>query len=154
VTENDGLAPARPSLVVRAATPADVADLAELAGELGYPCEPADMARRLASIAPGDEIRVAELDGRVAGWAHLTVHRSLAWEPFAEVLGLVVRDGMRGRGVGRALMNAAESWAIERGLASVRVRSAVHRDAAHAFYRALGYSESKRQAVFVKRIRG
>jgi ribosomal protein S18 acetylase RimI-like enzyme len=53
---------------------------------------------------------------------------------------LAVAKGVRRTGVGRALMAAAEAWALDQGfdLLSLDVRST--NDAALAFYRHLGYS--------------
>jgi GNAT superfamily N-acetyltransferase len=137
-------------LVIRRAGTSDTEALAELAGELGYPTEPAAMARRLASLPIQDDVWVAVVDGSVAGWAHCTVRRSLVVEPHVEVMGLVVGEAWRGRGVGRRLMSAAEQSARAAGVESIRLRSGVQRDGAHAFYRRLGYSDRKRQVVFVR----
>jgi GNAT superfamily N-acetyltransferase len=137
-------------LVIRRAERSDAAALAELAGELGYPTEPAEMERRLAALPRGDDVWVAVLDGRVVGWAHCTVRRSLLIEPHIEVMGLVVGEPWHGRGVGRHLMAAAEQSARAAGVGSIRLRSGVQREGAHAFYLGLGYREQKRQAVFVR----
>jgi GNAT superfamily N-acetyltransferase len=51
---------------------------------------------------------------------------------------LVVRNDHRGQGIGRALMNAFEAWARNRGCALVALAT---RRAA-PFYQALGYQES------------
>ncbi len=138
--------------IVRPAESSDVAALAELAGELGYPTEAADLARRLAELLAGDDVWVAELDGRVVGWAHCTVRRSLVVEPHIEVMGLVVGEGWRGRGIGRLLMAAADRSARAHGVSVIRLRSSIHREGAHAFYLGLGYREHKRQAVFVREV--
>ena len=143
-----GEAAVRPT--IRAAEPSDVAALAELAGELGYPTEPAAMADRLADLPAGDEILVALQDGVIVGWAHCAIHRSLVMEPHAEVLGLVVGEPMRGLGIGRHLMAAAEDWARAHQVPFIRLRSSAHRDGAHAFYLGLGYREQKRQVVFIR----
>jgi GNAT superfamily N-acetyltransferase len=128
----------------------DAPAIAELAGELGYAVEPAEIGRRLGSLDPGDEVWVGETGGLVVAWIHVGERRGLVSAPRAEILGLVVAEAYRGRGIGRLLVASAETWAAARGLGSVLVRSALHRDEAHAFYAKLGYRETKRQAVFVK----
>jgi ribosomal protein S18 acetylase RimI-like enzyme len=138
---------------IRPAATADAPAIAELAGQLGYPAEASVLAARLASLDDRSTVYVAESDGAVVGWIHCCERRTLGSDPQAEVLGLVVAEDQRGRGIGRALMARAEDWANERGFACVRLNSAVHRDGAHGFYSALGYTEIKRQAVFVKHLR-
>jgi GNAT superfamily N-acetyltransferase len=135
---------------IRPATAADAPAMADLAGQLGYPAEASVMVARLASLDARGTVFVAECDGAVAAWIHCHERRTLAAEPVAEVLGLVVAEEQRGRGIGSALMARAEVWAKAHGFDRVRLNSAVHRDGAHDFYSALGYSESKRQVVFVK----
>jgi ribosomal protein S18 acetylase RimI-like enzyme len=137
---------------IRRAVIEDASVLAVLSGELGYPVETDEIERRLASLPPDDEVWVAAIDGTVVGWIHCSVRRTLVVEPHLEILGNVVGERWRGRGVGRALMAAAEASARERRVSVVRLRSASHRDSAHDFYRALGYREQKTQLVFVQEL--
>ncbi|MGH9681099.1 MAG: GNAT family N-acetyltransferase, partial [Candidatus Acidiferrales bacterium] len=109
----------------------------------------------LAAIgdAPGHATFVAAIeDGEVAGWIHLSEVRSPEIEPNAEITALVVSSRYRSAGAGRRLVERGEEWARRRGLAIVCVRSNVIRDRAHAFYRALGYAETKTQKMFRKSI--
>jgi GNAT superfamily N-acetyltransferase len=55
------------------------------------------------------------------------------------VQAIVIDAAYRGRGIGKILMSAAESWASERGYDSVALYSNVSRSGAHSFYEALGY---------------
>jgi GNAT superfamily N-acetyltransferase len=137
---------------IRGAVTQDSPALAELSGELGYPAEPDEIEGRLVSLPPDDDVWVATIDGTVVGWVHCSVRRTLVVEPHLEILGNVVGERWRGRGVGRALMARAESSARDRGVSVIRVRSAGHRDSAHAFYRAVGYREQKTQLVFVREV--
>ena len=138
--------------VLRRALLGDAAALAELSGELGYPAEPDEIERRLAALPLDDDVWVATVEGIVVGWIHCSLRRSLVVEPGIEILGNVVGERWRGRGVGRELMAAAERSATERGVSVVRLRSGSHRDEAHAFYRAVGYREQKTQRVFVREV--
>lgn len=65
------------------------------------------------------------------------------FNPFFVVEDLVVDEGCRGRGAGRALMEALEAVARQRGCAYMMLVSGRERQGAHALYRALGYSEEK-----------
>ena len=51
-------------------------------------------------------------------------------------------------------MAYAERWSADRGYASVTLASHVSRDAAHAFYRALGYDNAGTSNLFRKELGG
>ena len=146
-----------PDVAVRRMRADDAAAAAELARQLGYPTTAAQAGERLrrAAQTPDAVVLVAEAAaGRVVGWAHAFGVYLLESEPYAELGGLVVDEGERGRGVGRALVAAVESWAREGGFASVRLRSNVVRERAHAFYERLGYERVKTQHCFRRELRG
>ena len=63
---------------------------------------------------------------------------------------LVVAEEHRGQGIGKALLDQAETWAKERSLTSVWIRSNVVRQNAHDFYLKQGYHRTKSQHVFRK----
>ncbi|MBK8266810.1 MAG: GNAT family N-acetyltransferase [Planctomycetes bacterium] len=111
-------------------------------------------ANRLENLinAPNDDVFVACQGGAVVGWIQVGVHVCLESTPFAEIYGLVVDEAERGRGIGKTLVIRAEAWARERGMARLRVRTNVVREATHRFYESLGFSVSKRQMVFDKSV--
>lgn len=137
---------------VRAATLADAAALAPLSGQLGYPATPEEIALRLRRILDDAEhaVFVAEAGGRIAGWVHVFVSRTVEAHARAEIGGLVVDEAARSQGIGRALMAHAEAWAREKGCEAVGLRSNVIREQAHAFYERLGYRLIKTQKCFRK----
>ncbi len=137
------------------ATPDDAAVLAMLSGQLGYPADAAAIARRLRDIAEhhAGAVLVAEAGGMVTGWAHVMPLHRLEHDARAELAGLVVDESARGAGVGKALLRAVEEWARGQACGELVVRSNVIRERAHRFYLREGYAETKRQAVFVKRLR-
>lgn len=142
------------SPMIRSAVEADANAIAILSGQLGYPARTAEIEDRLRRIeTEGDgRVFVAEVRGTVVGWVHVYGAHVLESPPHAEIGGLVVDEGHRGRGIGIELMTAAERWAASMSYATVRLRSNVIREAAHNFYRRSGYSETKRQAVFSKSV--
>lgn len=87
---------------------------------------------------------------RVIGWVHVYGTHLLESESHAEIAGLVVAEEVRGHGVGRALVAAAEAWAERHGYGTVRVRSNVARVHARGFYEHLGYAHVKTQNNFRK----
>ncbi|MGN2252114.1 GNAT family N-acetyltransferase [Frateuria sp. GZRe12] len=138
----------------RAARTSDAAEMARLAGELGYPVGPDNMAERLDALLgnPRQCVRVIDDEGRLAGWIAAERRLSLEVGERVEITGLVV-DGMARRGgVGRALVGAAEAWAAEQGIDMVVVRSNVQRQASHPFYEHLGFARQKSQHVYGKRL--
>ncbi|MBQ6550863.1 MAG: GNAT family N-acetyltransferase [Lachnospiraceae bacterium] len=68
------------------------------------------------------------------------------------ILGLAVDRTAQHQGIGRALLSHAEQWAKENGITAMRLNSGAARTGAHAFYRAVGYTETKRQARFFKEL--
>jgi GNAT superfamily N-acetyltransferase len=143
------------SIPVRPMTEGDAEGVAALSTQLGYPSTTDQTLRRFRAIgdAPDAGVWVAETpDGAIVGWIHLFGNRLLESDPDIEIGGLVVHEAVRGRGVGRALVEAAEAWARERGYAVVSVRSNVIRREAHEFYKGLGYEPIKSQFKFRKKL--
>ncbi|MBI1756989.1 MAG: GNAT family N-acetyltransferase [Fimbriimonas ginsengisoli] len=141
------------SVDLRPATLGDADAIARLAGELGYPVDRGEMERRLAicCASEDDGIFVASRDDQVVAWIHIQRRRPLLTnECPVEIVGLVVGSAARRQGVGRALLQAAETWARDRGFRMVRVRANVIRTEAHAFYESAGYRLKKQQKVFEK----
>ena len=140
-------------MLIRAMTRDDTGAVALLEGELGYRGTAAQVEQRVAALSPSSDAAFVATDGEaIAGWIHVHIVQTLTSDRRAEILGLVVSQRVRRAGIGRALVGAAEAWARERGLATVRVRCSVVRAEAHEFYRALGYQSSKRQEVFDRTI--
>lgn len=126
--------------------------LAALAGQLGYPSTPEQVASRLERILsqPDQAVFAAEVDGKIVGWVHIYACPTVESELYAEIGGLVVEEQQRGQGTGKALMAQAEAWARERGIHEIRLRSNTIRMEAHQFYEAIGYEKVKSQFTFRK----
>lgn len=140
------------TLSISPMTPADVPEVARLAGQLGYPSTEAQVRARFEGIAArGDHgVLVAKLGDQVAGWLHFCHAMTLASEPRLELLGLVVDEATRGNGVGSRLIAAAEEWGRKRGLRRCVFTSRITREDAHRLYRRLGYEVAKTSHVFEK----
>jgi GNAT superfamily N-acetyltransferase len=137
---------------LRPARPEDAEALATLCGQLGYPSETVQVARRLRSIGtrPDHAVLVAVDGAKLLGWVHVFVTRLLETDARAEIGGLVVDEACRGRGLGKALVRGAEAWARSYGLRLLRVRTNVTRERAHRFYEREGFREEKRQIVLMR----
>jgi len=82
--------------------------------------------------------------GRIAGMFELTILDGLSFggRPRAQVESVHVDPGLRGRGIGRAMMRFAEARARECGCVLLQLTSNRERQGAHDFYKALGYQPS------------
>ncbi len=140
---------------IRLAEDQDAAVLSELAGQLGYPSSAGDILARVRKFRTLTDhaVFVAEEAGRVVGWLHAQTRRSLELPEHTEITGMVVDEKQRGRGVGAALVQAAETWTRRQGLPFLKVKSNIVRDRTHAFYQRLGFGLNKTQKVFVKELR-
>jgi GNAT superfamily N-acetyltransferase len=139
---------------IRTATLADAEELAFLVTELGYPSTAQRTGGFLATLLVDDgcDVLVFDCEGHLAGCVLVGERRSLTSESCAEVMGLVTHSAYRKRGVGRALMRAAEDWAASRGLRKLRLRTNLVRSDAHAFYKRIGYSAVKEQRVYEREL--
>jgi len=139
-------------MTIREANLSDSVDIARLTVELGYAGDAGSIRWRLDQIASNRDqvVYVAVLKERIVGW--LQAHASVSLESGyrVEIVGLIVETAFRRYGVGRALVQQAERWALEFGLDIMVVRSNIKRVESHNFYHALGFSASKTQAVYRK----
>lgn len=147
----------RSKIVVRPVEGGDADAIGELIVQLGYARPPEEVQRWIEELpiwAERQAAFVASEEDRIMGWIEVSLERRLQTVPFALIGGLVVRDGVRGKGIGRLLCEAAERWSREHGAGVVRVTSRSTREAAHQFYLRDGYSQVKTSLVFEKRLQG
>jgi GNAT superfamily N-acetyltransferase len=130
----------------------DAEAAAELSSQLGYPSSPGDFRERIEELSrTTDRIAFAAVvDGQIVGWIDAAMERHLQYAASAVIGGLVVREDMRGLGVGRRLCLEVEEWARSKSVPVVRVRSQIKREDAHRFYLRDGYRQVKTSLVFEK----
>lgn len=129
---------------VRPATAGDCAALERLIGQLGYEASARDIGPRLAAMEQaGLAVLVAEHGGRVVGCLSTSVMRVLHRPaPVGRISMMVVEEDFRGRGIGAALVRAAEQALVAQGCQLVEVTSNLARADAHRFYERLGYDRT------------
>src|SRR2546422_948613 len=134
---------------IREATPEDWAAVASLLAELGRPDvrgENEDRHRQLFLLylqRPDTMALVAEDGGSVNGFLDMEFRQRLNFErPEAWIPDLIVAEGSRGRGAGRALISRAEEVARERGCWAMALESATWRGDAHRFYLREGWADT------------
>ena len=135
---------------IRDARATDVAQIAGLFVQLGYPATQQELARRWAAAPPaGDVVALVADDG--AGVRGVLVLHYLAplhvAQPWALLSALIVDGAARGLGVGAALLTRAEQLAVARGCSRMELSSNQQRVDAHHFYAAHGYVERRKRLL-------
>jgi aminoglycoside 6'-N-acetyltransferase I len=72
------------------------------------------------------------------------------FSPVAFLEGIYVVPEARRRGTARALVAAAERWAINKGCREFASDAAIENELSHTMHRALGFEETKRAVFFRK----
>jgi aminoglycoside 6'-N-acetyltransferase I len=72
--------------------------------------------------------------------------------PVAYVEGIYVKDEYRKQGVGKALIQTAQQWAIDRGCLELASDALIENTASHEFHAKIGFRESERTVFFIKPI--
>lgn len=144
------------ALTIGPAVVAEAEALAELLTQLGYPSSPDEVRQRLGSWAadPLSSVLVARDGAKPLGC--VAVHARPYFERdgrWARIQALVVHATGRRRGIGRALVAAAERQALDWNCQVIEVTSSRRRADAHAFYPELGYvDQSERSGRFLKEL--
>lgn len=129
---------------VRAACAGDASALAALLQQLGNDeprTDPALLALRLNELPGNRLVLVAERDGKLLGTCTVNLIEHLAHDfaRSAVVEDVVVAADARGCGIGRALLAKAAERARAWGCYKLALSSNHSREAAHRFYRRLGF---------------
>jgi ribosomal protein S18 acetylase RimI-like enzyme len=93
---------------------------------------------------------VAEHNGRIIGLVHVRIREVphipiLVPRQYASISDLVVKGEFRRSGVGRALVERAERWALDRGASQIELNVWEFNEGAIAFYEKLGYKTISRK---------
>lgn len=98
-------------------------------------------ALREIHAQPGNHIIVVERDGELIGTYQLTVIAGLSrcGARRAQIEAVRVRAGLRGRGIGEAMLRHAIAQARQEGCTLVQLSSDRRRGRAHLFYERLGF---------------
>src|SRR5204862_8271850 len=117
-------------VTVRAVEAADMEALADLITQLGYETRTSEMQMRMETILANKNYAtfVAVSKGKVCGM--IGTYTCYTYEhnsPSARILALVVSDKMRGRGIGQALIAAAEKDLAQKNIRRVAVNTRFER---------------------------
>jgi ribosomal protein S18 acetylase RimI-like enzyme len=129
-------------IAVRKARISDSEGIARLVSDLGYPTTAGQMGKRLELILRDTsyETLVACDDGQIVGFVGIRIGPLYEDDvQYGQIMALTVATEYQRRGIGRILIDAAESSLVARGARVVVVNSANHRSGAHTFYESVGY---------------
>lgn len=108
----------------------------------------------IGELIPSAVIVAERQDGRLGGFLELSVRNyaegCTGATPYVE--SWYVEEDLRGTGVGRALMEAAEGWARDQGFAELASDALLDNRLSHAAHHALGFEVVERIVVFRKRL--
>jgi aminoglycoside 6'-N-acetyltransferase I len=145
-------------MIVRPMRPGEEAACRALRRALWPDCEEAMHAAELAAIAAAPDanaVLVADEEGRLVGFleASLRDHADgCLTSPVGYIEGWYVAPAHRGRGIGAALVAAAERWARGRGCREMASDVELANEGGQRAHRALGYEETFRVVLFRKSI--
>jgi GNAT superfamily N-acetyltransferase len=131
--------------LIRNADLSDAPQIAVLMSELGYQTNGTEMEARLKLILsnPAYKTFVAVMDDRVCGMVGTVTAPSYEHnDPGGRILALVTLHAARRRGIGRALIAAAEKDFTQRGITRVALNTQLTREDAHRFYESLGFERN------------
>lgn len=128
--------------------------ISSLAIQLGYPNHDGALLKRAEVILTKDSdcLFVAEIDDQVVGWTHAFIAWRIESPLFVEISGLVVDQHHRKLGIGKGLVTAVQNWSKLQGIDQLCVRCNVTRKESHLFYKNIGFSSNKQQAIFTMEI--
>jgi len=132
-------------IAVRPVEAADIDALADLMTQLGYETRASEMQMRMEAIRADKNYAtfVAIGRGKVCGMVGtFTCYSYEHNSPSGRILVLVVSEKMRGRGVGHALVEAAEKDLAQKNIQRVAVNTRFERKQAHEFYEKAGYKRN------------
>jgi aminoglycoside 6'-N-acetyltransferase I len=148
-------------MIVRAIQTDEAGEWGRLRGRLWPDADPKELTAETRAFLEGAEMPTIaaafvareEEGGAALGFLELAVRPfadGCESRPVAHVEGWYVEPAARGRGVGRALMTAAETWARERGFAELASDTEVQNDVSFAAHLHCGFLETERLIKFRK----
>lgn len=135
---------------VREMRAADCVDVSALLPDLGYSATARELRDRMNALRgwPHQQTFVALHEHAIVGFCHIQGVPLIVTAGYTEIQALVVATRSRRQGVGKALLGRAVRWSIANRYDRIRLRSGLHRDDAHAFYEACGFTRQRASYAF------
>ena len=127
---------------IRTARSSDAPALAALLTQLGYPNTPDEVQARLTSHAREADCTFVACEADVVhGLAALHLIPMIHRDGYvARLTAFIVDESARGRGIGSALLEACEAYAVANAAERLEITSGDGRSRTHEFYSGRGYS--------------
>jgi ribosomal protein S18 acetylase RimI-like enzyme len=128
-------------------------EISALTNELGYPANESQTKERLSLMLSSHNYSIfvaTNIDGILCGWVVVEKRLSLETGFKAEISGLVTGSKFRRLGIGKKLVLACESWAIQNCLEKIVVASNSQRHESHIFYKSIGFLLKKTSHKYEK----
>src|SRR5438874_11987300 len=132
-------------VTIRAAEAVDIEALADLMTQLGYESRSYEMQMRMEEICANRNYATLVALSKSKVYGMIGTYTCYTYEhnsPSGRILALVVSEKMRGRGVGHALIAAAEKELAQKNIPRVAVNTRFERKEAHEFYEKAGYKRN------------
>lgn len=103
---------------------------------------------------PGLQLSVLEQAGEIVATTYLNVipNLSRAASPYAIIENVVVEETLRGRGLGKLIMDHTLQEAWRRGCYKVMLLTGSKRASTHAFYRSCGFTPDVKTGYVARRL--
>ena len=131
---------------VRRSRPGDAAAIFQLARKLWPDCEQTDLDGEVFFVAE-------EKNGTLCGFACVRVRPYVdgaEGEPCPHLEGWFVEEGLRGKGIGRALVGAVETWCREQGFDELTSDALADNAQSIASHKAIGFAPTELLQLFRK----
>lgn len=142
-------------MIITRASGESLSQAAALACELWPGHTAQEFLLEFEAFSPGEgAVFLAVEDSIPAGFAQCQLRRDYVegteTSPVGYLEGVYVREAYRGRGAARALLQACEGWAAERGCAEFASDCELDNAGSIAFHLGAGFAEANRIVCFVK----
>jgi GNAT superfamily N-acetyltransferase len=105
-----------------------------------------------AAARPENHILLAVEGDSVPAYVQTRDCFDIGFEPYVEIVQLLVKKTERSKGLGTRLLNEVERTARGRGLSAVKLHSNIMRSRAHVFYERNGYTFYKCSKFYEKKL--
>ncbi len=139
---------------IKKVTLKDYKSIQSLSKQLGYDMPVEHVNKRLDEILSRKDHKIFgafdPISNKLIGYIHVQVYKTLYLDDLLNILGIIVDKSYRDKGVGSALLNEAENFAIMVNCAGIRAISGSARTNAHVFYKKNGFDSNKDPKRFIK----